>query len=142
MWELWGILEKWKDNRTIKIGKNGISRENVLATILSFILLSSSFSFHDVYSDGFNFEDISNLSDTGSEVSELSQIIAVGSNVYAVWQEESIDGADIFFTASPDNGETFGAPVPLSDTNSGFSFFPQIAAVNTNVYVVWQDDGL
>jgi len=137
-------LEKWKNNRTIKIGKNGISRENLLATILSFILLSSSFSLHEVYSDGFNFEDISNLTDADSGFSSFPQIAIVDSNVYVVWQEQSNDGADIFFNRSINNGQTFGASVPLSPTDSGFSESPQIAAVDSNVYVVWQeaaDDG-
>ena len=137
-----GILEKWKYKRPIKIGKNGIVSELVLSIILSFVLLSSSFFFHEAYSDGFNFEDISNLSDTDSVFSQLPQIAVVDSNVYVVWEEQSATGADIFFIASTNSGETFSEPVNLSDTDLGYSQLPQIAAVDSNVYVVWQDDAL
>jgi len=132
-------LEKWKDNRTIKIGKNGISRENILVTILSFILLSSSFSLHEVYSDGFNFEDISNLSDADSGFSAFPQIAAVGSNVYAVWQDNTPGMFDIFFSRSTNSGESFDSSINLSDSDV-ISENPQIAAVGSNVYVVWQEE--
>jgi len=132
-------LEKWKDNRTIKIGKNGISRENILATILSFILLSSSFSLHEVYSDGFNFEVASNLTDADSGFSAFPQIAAVGSNVYVVWQDNTPGMFDIFFSRSTNNGENFDSFIPLSDSDV-ISENPQIAAVDSNVYVVWQEE--
>ena len=61
-------------------------------------------------------------------------------NIYVVWQENASGGNnDIFFTASLDNGRTFGSNLNLSN-NLGASIIPQISAFGDNVYVTWIED--
>ena len=68
-------------------------------------------------------------------------------NVFVVWADNTApasnnsnyDNQDIFFTKSPDGGNSFGKIINLSN-NRGNSNIPQISAVGANVYVVWLDD--
>ncbi|MGQ0791967.1 MAG: hypothetical protein ACT4NJ_07080 [Nitrosopumilaceae archaeon] len=135
-------MEKWKNSRTIKIGKNGISQENVLVTIFSFILFSSLLSYPEVYSDVFDFDEPKNISTTpGSSLTP--QIATLGSNVYIVWPEQDDSGNfEIFFTRSDDDGVTFPFGINNLSNNPDFSFSQQITAAEENVYVVWQDENL
>ncbi len=70
-------------------------------------------------------------------------ITVSGVNVYVAWQDFSTSpiGADseIFFAASIDGGNTFSAPINLSNNPPTLSRFPSIAASGNNVYVVWSD---
>ena len=69
-----------------------------------------------------------------------TDIAAFNDNVYVVWQnEDEDDGAEIFFVASNDNGQTFGDIQNLS--NDDFrSIDPSIAAFNNDVYVAWDNE--
>ncbi len=78
-----------------------------------------------------------NLSNNASE-SSPSQIAVSGSNVYVVWYDSTPGNADIFMTRSTDNGATMQPLVQIS-SNAGGSVEPQVTAVGSNVYVVWQD---
>ena len=139
MWKVWGILEKWKNNRTIKIGKKGFSKEYVLVTIFSFILFSSVFSYQEVYSDVFDFDEPKNISVTPGP-SLTPQIATLGSNVYIVWMEQDESGNfEIFFTRSDDDGVTFPFDINNLSNNPDFSDSQQITAADDNVYVVWQE---
>jgi len=132
-------LEKWKYDRTIKIGKNGISKESVLVTILSFILFLSLFSYPEVYSDVFDFDEPKNISSTPGP-SQTPQIATLGSNVYIVWTEQDDSGnSEIFFTRSDDDGVTFPFGINNLSNNPDFSLSQQITAAGENVYVVWQE---
>jgi len=66
-------------------------------------------------------------------------VAASGANVYVVWQDETPGNHDIYLRKSGDNGETWQAEKRLVN-NTGESKSPQIAAIASKVYVVWQDD--
>ncbi len=88
--------------------------------------------------NGSSFGPVINLSNTPNENSVSQHVAAVGSDVYVVWQDNvSSTNDDIFFRASTNNGASFGAVINLSN-DAKDSTKPQIAAVGTNVYVVWQ----
>ena len=86
---------------------------------------------------GSTFGSIISL-DNGSDASQLAQLAASGTNVYIVWEDDSVGGGDIMFAKSTDSGSTFGVHVNLS-SNSGASLTPQISVSSNNVQVVWQD---
>ena len=52
---------------------------------------------------------------------------------------DSAGASDIFYTRSLDNGETFSSIENVSN-NAGFSYYPAIAVLGNNVYLVWTDD--
>jgi BNR repeat protein len=68
------------------------------------------------------------------------QIAVSGSNVYVGWfknpEWSQLNNNDIFVRRSTDNGATWKPPVNVSN-NPGNSFYPQIAASGSNVYVSW-----
>ena len=72
-------------------------------------------------------------------------IVTQGNNVYIVWSDTTSDisreflDSEILFAVSNNNGQTFSAPVNLSN-NAGKSFPPEIAVQGNNVYVSWADD--
>jgi hypothetical protein len=89
---------------------------------------------------GENFESYTNLSNSDDVTSLSPQIAAAGSNVYVVWQDYATGEAEIFFIVSSNAGQDFDVPVPVSKVEPGrVSEFPQIAAVDSNVYVVWHE---
>ena len=59
-------------------------------------------------------------------------------NVYVTWEDFTPNNWDVFFSASRDNGASFGNAINLSN-NAAESGRPQIAVSGNNVYVVWQD---
>jgi len=63
------------------------------------------------------------------------QISASGTNIYAVWQENTTPNV-IAFAKSSDTGGSFGAQVILSSLTSSSSV-PQIASSSSDVYVTW-----
>jgi hypothetical protein len=88
-----------------------------------------------------------------SNGSSVSPQLAVSDNhVYVVWTEAISQGAlrfnghstnisnsDIDLKASHDYGNNFNRTINLS-RNNGSSVSPQLAAIDNNVYVVWNDD--
>ena len=93
--------------------------------------------------DGATFDAVETNLSFSDGFSDLPQIAASGSNVFVTWQDDPSPDFinDIFFTASTDNGGTFGATTNLStDLFGDFSENPKIASVGDNVYVVWQTD--
>ena len=86
-------------------------------------------------SQGLGTINVSNNTDR----SEFPQIATSGNNVYVTWQDTTPAGnLDILFSASNNNGTSFGTPINLSN-NTGFSEVQQIAASGNNVYVTWID---
>src|SRR5919198_975618 len=80
-----------------------------------------------------------NLSSNKTARSSLPQIAAYNNNVYVVWQGNNGHGiSNIYYRASKDNGTSFLGNRNLSSNKTASSSFPQIAAYNNNVYVVWQ----
>jgi hypothetical protein len=91
---------------------------------------------------GERFRGASELSKTTSvdgEYSLFPRITAIGSNVYAVWQDKVSGNYEIFLRESSDGGIKFGSIKNLSRNNTGDSISPRIASSGNNVYVVWTD---
>ena len=89
---------------------------------------------------GVTFEGTINLSNDARDSLEPA-IAASGDNVYVVWRDEFQPISltiEIFYKRSADCGTSFGATENLSN-NGGDSAFPDIAAFDNNVYVVWYD---
>ena len=63
-----------------------------------------------------------------------------GSNIYAVWEDDTNNNSNILFSRSTDSGATFSAPMNLSKS-SGYSFNPRIAVdAFGSINVVWEDN--
>ena len=58
--------------------------------------------------------------------------------VYVV--EIILSNEDIFFSASNDDGKTFGCIIKLNNKNNRLSDDPQIAASGDNVYMIQRDE--
>ena len=71
--------------------------------------------------------------------SGLPKLVATGSQVYLVWEDNSQKNFEIYLRKSNDYGSTFDTPVDIS-TSSGQSGTPQIVVSNDKVYAVWMDD--
>ncbi len=90
--------------------------------------------------NGTSFASTIKLSSTVNGDAENPQIVAVGTNVYVVWQANvSLTVNDVFFRKSVDNGATFASQVDLTTgINSALdSEFPQVSAAGNNVTVAW-----
>jgi hypothetical protein len=101
---------------------------------------SGNYDIYFTYSSdkGNKFAPVRNLSNnTGA--SGLPQIVALGDNVYVVWQDNTSGNYDIYFKASLSAGAKFKSVRNLSN-NNGTSALPQISTLGNNVYVVWQDN--
>jgi hypothetical protein len=87
---------------------------------------------------GTTFDVAENLSNNpGNSTNPL--IVAHRNNVYVVWTDDTSGNADINFRKSSDYGYNFNRTINLS-RNNGSSVSPQLAAIDNNVYVVWNDD--
>ena len=88
--------------------------------------------------NGRSFGPLINISNNTGDSSN-PQIAAIGNNGYITWDKNTPAGnRDIFFAVSNNNGTSFGTPINMSNTARGSSF-PQIAAIDSNVYVTWVD---
>lgn len=87
--------------------------------------------------NGTSFGPPFNLSNN-SGFSEHPQLSAYGSNVYAVWVDNTTGNRQVFFARSSDNGISFENTVTLSN-NTLDSHNEEMAAFADNVYVVWAD---
>ncbi|AIF84486.1 hypothetical protein NTE_02436 [Candidatus Nitrososphaera evergladensis SR1] len=77
--------------------------------------------------------------------SEHPQLAASGSNVFAVWTDNTFGKKQVFFAKSSDAGKTFDEPRVLSNSGNVSSYNQEMAVFGSNVYLVWQeqapDDG-
>ena len=79
--------------------------------------------------------------DKGSSGSGAPEIIAEGSNLYLVYNNEnSSDGLEVYFLKSVDGGKTWRAAQRLTN-QQGRSTYPRIAVHEQNLYVVWLEGG-
>ena len=66
-----------------------------------------------------------------------------GKNVFVLWEDDAIQHKSvILLKQSIDNGTTFGPAIDLSDNNTqnfSISFNPEIATVDNNLYIKFQD---
>ncbi|NHI03060.1 hypothetical protein DYY67_0181 [Candidatus Nitrosotalea sp. TS] len=85
---------------------------------------------------GSSFEKEVDLGNVNSGAPDNMKIVASQGQIYATWQSFLDNKSSIAFAKSNDNGTTFAPAVQISD-NSKDSAFPQIAASDNHVYVVW-----
>jgi hypothetical protein len=89
---------------------------------------------------GGNFSKRTNLSIVVGN--SLTPTIAVsGDNVFVAWRDFIIGSqarAEILYTKSNDNGNTFDKIINLSNS-TGPSLYPQLIAFGNNVYLIWED---
>src|SRR3990172_11964564 len=67
------------------------------------------------------------------------QIAASGTDTYVSWLDSSLGNFEIFFMAITASGTGFANPVINLSGTSGNSFFPEVAAFGSDVYVTWRD---
>ena len=89
--------------------------------------------------NGKTFDGTKNLSNNNG-TSDNPQIVTSGNNIYVVWTDNTTGNGDIYFKMSSDNGKTFDGTKNLSQNLDGQANDPEIAIVNTTIYVVWDDD--
>ena len=109
--------------------------KNITFVLLAIILLSSSFAGAAAIS--FDLGTQVNLSNNSGN-SQTPQFLASGTNVYAVWKDNTSGSNNILFKKSSDSGATFGSTITL-DTGSANSQDPQVSVSGSNVYSVWQE---
>jgi hypothetical protein len=91
---------------------------------------------------GVTFENPINVSTGNNRLPSLS---TNGNNVYAVWQDFSVNPPDFFtsdigFAASTDGGLTYSDPINISNNPLLLSTGPSIATdEDNNVFVVWAE---
>ena len=75
--------------------------------------------------------------------SSSARIASWGKNVFVLWEDDAIQHKSvILLKQSIDNGTTFGPAIDLSDNNTrnfAISFNPEIATVDNNLYIKFQD---
>ncbi len=111
-----------------------------VTTTLTFELTLTSTSGESVDTVDVFVNDMTgilNLSNNSSG-SLLPSMVTTGSNVYAVWYDNASENFEIMFSRSTDSGTTFSTPVNLSNDGTD-STIPFVAAVGSDVYVVWED---
>ena len=89
---------------------------------------------------GQTFSSPQNLSNSPGR-SRNPAIAVSGSDVYIVWDDDTLGNFEIFYIVSRDGGQSFSQPQNLSQ-NAGRSVLPDIAVSENNIYLVWQDDAL
>jgi hypothetical protein len=79
----------------------------------------------------------------GANDSKFSQISSEGSNVFVVWADSRNGRSDIYFNCSTEGGRTWMTADTRLDTGdmpgASHSLGPQIACLENDVYVVWND---
>jgi hypothetical protein len=129
---------------------SGDSREPILATAskdnLYIIWRDDTTGNYEIYfrashNNGTTFAPVKNLS-KNSGVSREAVVTASGSNVYALWRDNTPGNYDVFFRASHDGGRTFAGIVDLSGRSgirklSGSRDRAQLAASGNYVFAVW-----
>jgi hypothetical protein len=89
-------------------------------------------------STAVNFDEPVNVSNNPGQ-SLNPTVAASGATVYVAWRDSSQGNNEIYLARSINNGATFGNFTDLSNTTAD-STGQNLAALNTNVYVVWRDN--
>jgi hypothetical protein len=81
---------------------------------------------------------------TNTYDSEYPSVAASGSYVYVAWDDWTrVSGSgtqpEIWMRASSNYGASFGSAIRIS-TNTGYSYYPSVAASGSYVYVAWKDN--
>ncbi|MGH9991621.1 MAG: sialidase family protein [Nitrososphaera sp.] len=90
---------------------------------------------------GATWKSVENLSSNPGG-STIPRIAVSASKVYVVWEQTSAKATavDVFFRRSTDNGVTWQSKVNVS--NDGASGAPEITVAGSNVYVLYQGNGV
>lgn len=76
---------------------------------------------------------------TDTADSYFPSIAVADDGIYVVWQDSRDGNAEIYYKASADNGETWGADTRLTEYR-GDSKSPSIAVSGDDLHVVWWDE--
>jgi hypothetical protein len=99
-------------------------------------------SDYGIMSDNIVNKHENNKNNGNNEQGNLTPIQQpIDTNVYVVWQDNTLGNYSIFFTSSHDNGTTFSTPINLSN-NTKYPLNTQIVSEGNNVYVLWLDNTL
>jgi hypothetical protein len=90
--------------------------------------------------NGKTFESVNNLSRGGNGDAGGLELAAIGSFVYAAWNDGAFNN-DVQFARSTNGGETWSDKTNLSK-NAGNSYNPKIGHSEAFVYVTWSDSGI
>jgi len=86
---------------------------------------------------GTSFGSPVSLSNSAAGETDISQEIATaGNSVYVTWTNETTSSTNTIFSASTNNGATFGVAINLNAATA-IALQPEISASGNNVYVVW-----
>ena len=125
-------------------GKNGgepqiLSKDNYILVFWTSNRQIEGNELYSVKSDdfGISFGNIVKVSN-GIKSSNVETVM-VDNNLFVVWQESVHDAEEILLKKSTDRGITFSQTVDLSN-NNGISECPSIAATESNLHIVWQDN--
>jgi hypothetical protein len=88
--------------------------------------------------NGANFGHPTNLSNSTGD-SNGQDLGISGTNIYAVWSDDSIGNGDILFIKSNNYGDTFSKTKNLSN-NQEASTIPHILLIGDKEYVLWKDE--
>ncbi len=112
-----------------------VSGSNVYVVWVDYIPRNYDVLFRASNDNGATFGNAVNL-DTSPGLADLPQVDVSGNNVYVLWEDFSeVEGLDIFFRASNDNGATFGNAVNLI-RHAGYSLSTPLVVSGSNVYVI------
>ncbi len=78
---------------------------------------------------------------SATQAQHAPRITARGTRVFVVWHEEGPGLENVFLAVSRDRGQTFSAPVRVSDNAAGSvaELHPAVALRGRRIYVVWQE---
>lgn len=100
----------------------------------------STTSIQKAYSQEPSFDAVTALvQNSGNRALHSYHTTIIGNNMYAIWADNGAGNGDVFFARSAQKGKGFDSIVNISK-NEGFSKHPQMNVLDSNVYVVWQDD--
>ena len=137
--------DNFATNSTSSLGTSNVISENVKlaetgGTVYTSWTEGSDFTQQLFIDSSDNANPPLAISDGTGKASD-HQIIADGTNVFAVWQETigAFGNGEILFSSSDTSGVSFGTPINLSDS-SGDSILPKISGNSDDVNIVWRDN--
>lgn len=93
-------------------------------------------SFAKSTDGGSSFDTPINLGNPSTQGADHLDLAESNDKIYAIWQSFSSGSSMIYFSMSPNGGNTFSSPAKLNEEGND-SAFPQIAIFGTHVYAVW-----
>lgn len=92
---------------------------------------------------GLNFDTPAGVSDnlSGSSLATQPEIFASSDSVYCIWIDAGVGSGDVMFSKGDLSGDVvvFGSSRNISNSTSSFSSSAQLAVLDANVQIVWQE---